>query len=90
MNRYPGTPLFLERRSYRFRRLMDSVRMLPFIVLSFWMVPLLWPVHETVTAESVPMSHALRYVFGAWLAAVILCFVLWRRTSSQIEQETQR
>ena len=39
MSKPPGSPLFLERRSYRFRRMMDAVRLLPLLVLAFWMVP---------------------------------------------------
>jgi hypothetical protein len=85
----PGTPLFLERRSYRFRRMMDAVRLLPLLVLALWMVPLLWPVGDVADAESVPMSHAVRYIFGVWLGAIALAFLLWRRTAGQIARENQ-
>tara|TARA_R110002096_G_scaffold369234_2_gene562511 strand:- start:416 stop:688 length:273 start_codon:yes stop_codon:yes gene_type:complete len=89
MSKLPGSPLFLERRSYRFRRMMDAVRLLPLLVLGFWMVPLLWPVADPSAGDAVPMSHALRYVFGVWLAGIACCFLLWRRTARQIAQETQ-
>ncbi|AXI50871.1 MULTISPECIES: hypothetical protein [Sulfitobacter] len=89
MSKPPGSPLFLERRSYRFRRMMDAVRLLPLLVLAFWMVPLLWPVQDAPVGAAVPMSHALRYVFGVWLAGIVLCFLLWRRTARQIAQEAQ-
>ncbi len=76
-------PLFLERRSYRLRRMMDAVRVLPLLGLGLWMVPLLWPVAEG-SAEAVPvsmqMSAALRYVFGVWLLLIAAAFALWRRT----------
>lgn len=94
----PRAPLFLERRSYRFRRMMDAVRMLPFMVLAFWMVPLLWPVampdaplaaDQDIAADVVPMSHAARYVFGVWIGAILLAFLLWLRTVGQIAQENQ-
>lgn len=90
MTKVPGSPLFLERRSYRFRRMMDAVRLLPLLVLAFWMVPLMWPTPETTVGQTVPMSHALRYIFGVWAAAIILSFLLWRRTAPQVEQEDQR
>ena len=76
MSKPPGSPLFLERRSY-------------LLVLAFWMVPLLWPVQDAPVGAAVPMSHALRYVFGVWLAGIVLCFLLWRRTARQIAQEAQ-
>lgn len=88
----PRSPLFLERRSYRFRRMMDAVRLLPFMVLAFWMVPLLWPVatpEAGPAADTVPMSTAARYVFGVWFAAIAFAFLLWRRTAAQIAQENQ-
>ena len=91
MTERPKSPLFLERRSYRFRRMMDAVRLLPFMVLAFWMVPLLWPVSNAEgAAETVRMSHAARYVFGVWFGAIMLAFLLWRRTAVQIAQEHPR
>lgn len=35
--------LFLERASYRRRRWVDAVRLLPFVGLFLWLVPLVWP-----------------------------------------------
>ncbi len=114
MTKRPGSPLFLERRSYRFRRMMDAVRLLPLVALAFWMIPLMWPMPDTVLpytvlpetglpytvlpetghpevvgAGGVPMSHAVRYIFGVWLAAIALAYVLWRRTARQIALENQ-
>ncbi|MFT6088935.1 hypothetical protein [Sulfitobacter sp.] len=85
----PGSPLFLARRSYRFRRLMDAVRLLPVMALAFWLVPLLWPVPDTVADPKIMTSHALRYVFGVWLGMILLALFLWRRTARKIAQEYQ-
>lgn len=88
MTERPKSPLFLERRSYRFRRMMDAVRLLPFMVLAFWMVPLLWPVTTPeAAADPVPISNAALYVFGVWFGAIVLSFLLWRRTAAQIAQD---
>ncbi len=78
----PRSPIFLEKRSYRRRRMMDAVRLLPFLGGMLWMVPLLWPVPETTTpsAPVMPMSVALRYVFGVWLLLILASWALWRRT----------
>lgn len=75
--------VFLERRSYRRRRLADAARMLPFFGALLFAVPLLWP-HPDPTATStgeaatqaVPMSAAMLYVFAAWAGLVVMGAVL--------------
>ncbi|EDQ04222.1 hypothetical protein OIHEL45_14874 [Sulfitobacter indolifex HEL-45] len=81
------TPIFLEKRGYRRRRMMDAVRLLPFLGLMLWMVPLLWPVPEILpdaTSETpepaIAMSVALRYLFGVWALLILATWALWRRT----------
>ncbi|MFT6673850.1 MAG: hypothetical protein ACJAVM_000021 [Sulfitobacter sp.] len=95
----PHRRIFLERRSYRMRRMMDAVRLLPLLGLCLWMVPLLWPVPmpDPVLAEgaisatmspamppTMPMSAALRYIFGIWFALVIAAWALWRHTRDHV------
>ena len=72
-------PVFLERKSYRQRRLMDAVRLLPLLGLALWMVPLLWAVPDEA-AEVMPIAAALRYVFGIWILMVLAGWALWWRT----------
>lgn len=80
----PDSPVFLERQSYRMRRLMDAVRLLPFVGLALWMVPLMWPVPDVeATNGGIPMSTALRYLFGVWLLMVTLGWLMWRKTKVQ-------
>lgn len=87
----PQGPLFLERKSYRQRRLMDAVRLLPILGLVLWMVPLFWPVVPAgAGAEqgvALSTSVTLRYVFGVWLALVVMSWLLWRRTSGEAAQD---
>lgn len=71
--------MFLERRSYRMRRMLDAVRLWPLLGLVLWMVPLLWPLPEGQT-DPVPMSAALRYLFGVWGVLILGTWLLWRRT----------
>ncbi|SDF85817.1 hypothetical protein [Sulfitobacter delicatus] len=89
----PRTPIFLEKRSYRQRRMMDAVRLLPFLGLMLWMVPLLWPVPVAgVVAEAapaMPMSVALRYLFGVWLLLIFASWALWRRTRDIVSGEAR-
>ena len=61
---------------------MDAVRILPFVVLALWMVPLMWRLPEE---GPVPMSTALRYIFGVWAVMVLGGWALWRRTGADTE-----
>ena len=71
--------LFLEKRSYRRRRIMDAVRMLPFLCTVLWMlVPTMWPTGTDGGAVT-PLSTALWYVFVIWALAITASFALWRR-----------
>ena len=73
---------FLEKRSYRLRRLMDAVRLLPFLGLALWLVPLMWPL-PAGDAAPMPMSSALLYLFGIWVLLVLGCLALWGRTRNR-------
>lgn len=72
-------PIFLERRSYRMRRMMDAVRLLPLLGLALWMVPLMWPMPQEGGVEPTPTSSALIYLFGVWTVLVLAGWLLWRR-----------
>jgi hypothetical protein len=67
-------PVFLERDSYRQRRVRDAARMLPVLGSVLWLLPLLWP----KGADGVRNSQALIFVFGVWVVLVVLAFVLAR------------
>lgn len=91
-------PLFLERRSYRQRRLLDAARLLPVLGALLWLVPLLWPqadVQPGLQADlqagegavtGVTTSAAIIYIFGIWAflaaAALVLSLVIRDRTDS--------
>ncbi|MEP5730979.1 MAG: hypothetical protein ABJL67_16605 [Sulfitobacter sp.] len=80
-------PVFLERQSYRLRRMLDAIRLLPFLGILLWMVPLMWPLPEGGVEGStgaMPMSVALQYLFGVWIGLVLLGWLLWRRTADKL------
>ena len=79
MSTQPATPVFLERRSYRRRRMMDALRVLPILGVFLWMVPLFWPTPADGTAsqETMAMSTAIIYVFVVWLLLIVSAFSLW-------------
>lgn len=69
-------PVFLERQSYRRRRLMDAARLLPVMGALLFAVPLLWPGADDAGAvDPVPMSHAIRYIFAVW--ALLILASVW-------------
>lgn len=74
-------PIFLERRSYRRRRLWDAVRMLPFLGAVLWMVPLMWPMPDGADGQGVSTSSALLYIFAVWVFLAFVARLLWRGTS---------
>ena len=68
---------FLEKRSYRRRRMTDGLRILPVFGLWLFMVPLLWPGTVVPLADAgVPMSTALIYIFLVWTVLIVLCGLL--------------
>ena len=75
----PQARLFLERRSYRRRRMMDAVRVLPLLCLLLWLVvPTMWP-NGAEAGRQTSLSSALWYVFFIWVLAIAASFGLWRR-----------
>lgn len=69
-------PIFLERRSYRRRRMMDALRLVAVLGAILWMIPVIWPGAEGNSAEPVPMSRALFYIFGVWAGLILLAAFL--------------
>ena len=70
------TPLFLERRSYRQRRLVDAARLLPVLGAVLFGLPVLWPKGG---GAGLPTSSAILYLFGVWGILVGLTLVISRR-----------
>lgn len=68
-------PTFLERASYRQRRLIDAARLLPLVGLVLWVIPLLW---RSGTAEGTSNAAALLYVFGVWVLLIVFSAAIIR------------
>ena len=81
-----GPTLFLERQSYRRRRLSEVARLMPIFGAGLFMVPLLWPVGDE--SEQVHTSSAILYLFGVWggLILAIALFGLVTRSWAQSDQ----
>lgn len=87
-------PVFLERRGYRRRRMMDAQRLLPVAGLLLWMFPLFWPTggDDAGAPQQMSMSDAVQYVFVVWLLLIAAAFVLWRvlRTGPETGEDAPR
>lgn len=66
-------PVFLERQSYRRRRVGDAARVIPVIGGVLVMLPLLWPRDGEDTVSTV---SAFLYVFGIWALMIGVAAVL--------------
>lgn len=71
--------VFLERRSYRRRRMMDALRLLPIVGVLLWMLPVFWPGAKDAAGAPPPvsMSGAVTYVFVVWGALILSGMALW-------------
>jgi hypothetical protein len=65
-------PLFLERDTYRRRRLMDAAGLLPFVVVFLFSIPLLWSRGD----EGPAVSVVIFYIFGVWLVMAIVTAIV--------------
>ena len=74
MSRKPR-PLFLERRSYRRRRLADAARVLPMLGLVLILVPILWLPAATPEPDT---GRGGVYLFAVWFVLILAAFGLSR------------
>ena len=66
--------VFLERQSYRRRRLSDAARLLPFLGAGLMAVPLLWP-DSGRAGEGVALSSAVLYMFCCWGGLIVVSLI---------------
>ena len=66
---------FLERSSYRQRRMRDAARLLPVLAAVLMVVPLMWP---RATPYQRLTSASMMYLFGLWLILIGLAYGLGR------------
>ncbi|MEZ5779965.1 MAG: hypothetical protein R3E44_16550 [Paracoccaceae bacterium] len=71
----PGQPLFLARRNYRRRRLVDAARLLPVLGLFLVLLPILWHPQTTPQADTVAGGE---YLFAVWFLLIVAAFAVSR------------
>ena len=67
----PPEPVFLERQSYRRRRVGDGAKFLPLLGLVLFLLPILWS-HEATTAGGIV------FLFTVWAGLIAVVAVLSR------------
>lgn len=79
----PDRPLFLERASFRRRRLGDAARVLPVLAAVLVLVPVWW------VPEQVSFAAGAVWLFGLWAALIGAIWVL-HRALHRADAETLR
>ena len=75
----PPKPLFLERGTYRRRRVMDAARLLPVFGAAMFLVPVFWRSdHSTATGAI--------YLFVIWLGIIVAAGFLARKLSEPLRR----
>ncbi|RLL65048.1 hypothetical protein [Paenirhodobacter hankyongi] len=86
MPRSAGQPLFLARRSYRRRRMMDGARVLPLLGAVLLLLPGLWHAE----AGTGPRTGAGGiYLFLVWCGLILAAFGLARGLGPALEAEEE-
>lgn len=72
--------MFLERQSYRRRRLADAARVLPVLGTLLLLLPLLWAPQTTPATDT---AAGGLYVFVVWGGLILAAFLLARRLGAE-------
>lgn len=70
-----SVPLFVERRTYRRRRMVDAARMMPLLGVGLFFLPLFWKAEDGSPASTV---WVMVYLFAIWAGLAILSGVVAR------------
>jgi len=73
--------VYLERRRYRTRRVIEALKVLPVLGLVLIGVPLLW-------TKGVKTSEAMIYFFSVWMVLVLAAIWLARRLGASAIEKT--
>lgn len=82
-------PLFVARRTYRYRRMADAARLLPILGGGLFLLPLLWRSGETADAPGMSTVDVMIYLFAAWIFLAGAAGLISRRLP-EIEDESPR
>lgn len=77
-------PLFLARRSYRRRRMMDAARLLPVAGAVILMLPVLWAPGET---EAPDTGRGTVYLFASWALLIAAAALIARGLGPALDED---
>lgn len=80
----PGQPLFLARSTYRRRRLVDAARLLPFLGLFLFVIPILWHPADTPEPET---GRGAVYLFTVWFGLIFVAALMARGLGRAMEDD---
>lgn len=83
----PQQAPFLERKSYRQRRLVDAARLLPFAGAIGFLMPLIWPADLSAGADT---ARGGLYLFVVWFLLIAAAFALSRRLRTPVNENRTR
>ena len=66
------TPTYLPRKSHRARRLVDAVKLMPYLAVLLWMLPMFWKGKDA----NLPVSRIILYIFGVWAFLIVTQIVV--------------
>jgi peptidoglycan/LPS O-acetylase OafA/YrhL len=78
----PRAPLFLERDTYRRRRLMDGARVLPVLGFVLILLPVLW----TQGGQMGTAGEAV-YLFGLWVLLILAAALMARPLRAALRRD---
>lgn len=76
--------LFLERRAYRKRRMVDAARLLPIFGAVLLCLPMLW---SLIDGSSVATTYVIRFLFLSWLGLIVLAAVISSRLPNTVRDD---
>jgi hypothetical protein len=80
MNRKSPPPIFLQRASYRQRRIRDAAKLMPFLGMILWAIPLAWSRGDGSNDVG---TAGLIYVFGVWVIMILATGLLATRVRGE-------
>jgi hypothetical protein len=85
MSPVPKPPIFLQRASYRQRRVRDAAKLIPFVGIVLWALPMSWAQSAN---EGQVGSEGLIYIFAVWVVLIVLAAILASRIRADTSQDT--
>lgn len=79
-------PLFLARRAYRRRRMMDGARLLPLLGAVLVMIPALWQPDQTAAPDT---ARGAVYIFGVWAALILAAMAMSKGLCAAMSDEDE-